>query len=102
MALHTVPLPPYLHQSPVQVFAAMAIASFSKPLAGFPGTVYKRHRGEVFIRIDRRDALQERLLLQPTDTSSRPDCNAERVQSLTGQQAVGFPKHKYIIDANYQ
>ena len=43
MAFQTVPPPPYFHHSPVQVLAAISMALFSKPLAGSPGTVYKRH-----------------------------------------------------------
>ena len=43
IAFHTVPPPPYFHQSPAQLFAAIFIAAFSKPSAGFPGTVWKRH-----------------------------------------------------------
>jgi hypothetical protein len=39
IAFQTVPPPPYFHHSPAQVFAAICIASFSKPSAGLPGTV---------------------------------------------------------------
>ena len=39
MASQTVPPPPSFHHSPFQVFAAIAMASFSKPFAGSPGTV---------------------------------------------------------------
>ncbi len=43
MPSHGVPPPPYFHHAPLHVSAARAIAAFSKPRLGSPGTVQKRH-----------------------------------------------------------